>query len=288
MKIGINAWCFPNDYTIADGMKLAKAAGLDSIELNITEADRVPGPLADSAGRPTALTLDTTDAQLAQIAAMAQAAGIEISSVSTNLHWSYPLTANDPAVREKGREIVRRMLRAASAFHTDAVLVVPGLVDETVSYRTAYERAQEALNSLKGEAESAGVTIGVENVWNKLLLSPLEMARFIDEIGSRRVGAYFDVGNVLQYSYPEYWIEVLGSRIARVHVKDFNTKIGNIDGFVNLLEGEVNWNRVMKALRTAGYDGYLTAELTPYHTYPARIAADVAGRLGAIVRGQAE
>lgn len=288
MKIGINAWCFPAGYSIAECMKLAKAAELDSIELNITETDRVEGPLTDPAGDPAALTLDTTDAQLGRIAAMAETAGVEISSVSTNLHWSYPLTANDSAVREKGREIVRRMLHAAQAFHTDAILVVPGLVDETVSYRAAYERAQEALGSLKGEAEAAGVTIGVENVWNKLLLSPLEMARFIDEIGSSRVGAYFDVGNVLQYSYPEYWIEVLGSRIKRIHVKDFNPKIGNIDGFCNLLEGEVNWSRVMKALRAAGYDGYLTAELTPYRTFPERIAADVSGRLGAIVRGQAE
>ena len=75
------------------------------------------------------------------------------------------------------------------------------------------------------------------------------MARYIDEIDSEFVGAYFDVGNVLLFGFPEQWIRILGKRIFKVHVKDFNTKVGNGHGFVPLLVGDVDWKEVRKALR---------------------------------------
>ena len=283
MKKGINAWCFPGNFSIRRCMELAKAAGFDSIELNMSEKNKGKGLTDDlNFEENLGLTLDTGDNDLQKIAGMAKKIGILISSVSTSLHWTYPLTSNDPEVREKGKRIVLQMIHAAKAFGADAVLVVPGLVDKTVSYRTAYRRSLEAFRELSKTAEREKVYLCAENVWNKFLLSPLEMARFIDETGSPYVGSYFDAGNVLQFSYPEYWVEALGKRIKRVHIKDYSGDIGNIHGFVNLLEGDMDWPVLMKALKKAGYDGYVTAELAPYQTAPELIAKDTSRHMDAI------
>ena len=127
------------------------------------------------------------------------------------------------------------------------------------------------------------IVIGVENVWNKFLLSPLETARFLDEIGSDYVKAYFDAGNVLQFSYPQSWAEALGKRIAKVHVKDFDPAIGNITGFKPLLQGAMDWGALIGALKNVGYDGYLTAELSPYPTNPMQLIKDTSAALDYIL-----
>jgi hexulose-6-phosphate isomerase len=103
----------------------------------------------------------------------------------------------------------------------------------------------------------------VENVWNKFLLSPLEFRAFIDSFQNERVGAYFDVGNVLATGYPEDWIATLGHRIGRVHFKDYRRNVGSADGFCDLLSGDVNWPEVMRALRAVPYDGWVAAEMIP-------------------------
>ena len=150
----------------------------------------------------------------------------------------------------------------------DAILVVPGCVNARfidgcaeMPYDVVYDRALEAMQELKKDAEEAGVVIALENVWNKFLLSPLEMRDFIDKIGSDYVKVYYDVGNTQFIGFPEHWIKILGNRIARIHMKDFKESIGNLDGFCELLEGNVNFPAVMNALREVGYDGYLTAEI---------------------------
>ena len=109
------------------------------------------------------------------------------------------------------------------------------------------------------------------------------MKRFIEEIDSTYVGVYFDVGNVLDFSYPEYWIEILAEKIVKVHVKDYKTDVGNINGFTHLLQGDVNWKKVIKALRNSGYDDYLTAELSQYNDFPDKLAEDTENALSGII-----
>ncbi len=268
MKKGINCWSFPASYTVKECIEHAKKAGYDGIEINMEEGKESPS-----------LRPDSTKAEIEEILKIAQLNNIPISSVATGLHWKYSLTDDDETVRNKGIQIAEKMIEAAKILHTDAILVVPGVVNEKVSYTEAYKRSQEALKVLAKKAEAQKVYIGIENVWNKFLLSPLEMKRFIDEIGSPYVRFYFDVGNVLVFSYPQYWIEVLGDYIVRVHIKDFDTSIGNIRGFKNLFEGDVDWPKVIKSLKKANYDGYLTVELNPYKTQPQMLAYDASKKV---------
>jgi hexulose-6-phosphate isomerase len=203
------------------------------------------------------------------------------------------LTHPDAKVREQGRDLVRRMINAAPVMGTDAILVVPGAVDvffmpdaPVIDYRDAWSRATDAIASLAPEAEKAGVKLGIENVWNRFLLSPMEMAQFVDQFKSKAVGAYFDVGNVMLLGYPEQWIRILGSRIIRVHVKDFKRAVGNANGFVDLLGGDVNWPGVTKALREIGYNGFVTAEMIPAYTHYPEVLIENTGRaMRAILAG---
>jgi hexulose-6-phosphate isomerase len=285
---GINQWCFPGHLSVEECIDLAKEAGFAALELNVSEppsAKGTEGTIIESLGLSDAagLTTETSTAEAQEIAQTARQAGLQLPSLSTGLHWQYPLTSPDPATRDKGIAIVVKMLELAAAVGADTVLVVPGVVDGRTSYRQAWDRSIAVLRDLAGEAAKQRVHIGVENVWNKFLLSPLELVRFVDEINSEWVGAYFDVGNVLISGYPDQWILELGERIRKIHVKDFRTDIGNIQGFVPLLQGNVPWKRTVQALRKIGYDGPLTAEVSPYPGSPSQLVFDTSRALDIIL-----
>lgn len=250
MKVGVNRWTLPGDWDLEKCFRTCHQVGFDSIEINFDESGY--------------LNPKMSDAEAADIRKLADKVGIEISSVSSAVYWGSPFTHNDPGVRQKALDLAEHQIRLTRAMGLDAVLIVPGLVNPETQYDTVYQRASEAMKKIAPVAERHAVTIGVENVWNRFLLSPLEMARFIDEIGSPKVMAYFDVGNVLAFGYPQHWIRILGSRIVRVHVKDFRTNVGTGAGFVNLIQGDVAWGAVSQALREIGYNGYITAEVEGY------------------------
>ncbi len=260
MKIALNAWSVPAQVPFAEMFNTLAGVGYDGVELNLDKED----------SSAHALTFATTDAELAQIKKQSQAAGLAIGSVSSSLYGSGQLGVPDLAQRRRGQEILRRQLHLANALGADTILVVPSGISETVSRVEAYKYSLDTLAELKDEIEASGVKVGLENVWNTFFLSPVEMVSFIDQLDSKAIGAYFDVGNVAVFSYPEHWIEMLAERIFKIHIKDFRKGGSWFSGsFVNLYEGSINWQRVISALRSVGYADWLTAELGITEQYPA-------------------
>jgi L-ribulose-5-phosphate 3-epimerase len=191
--------------------------------------------------------------------------GLIIPSVCGEMHWKYPVSDPDPKIREAGVAALKVTLEDASAYGADTVLFVPGLVNETVRYDECWNRTVEELKKIIPLAEKLKVKIGLENVWNNFLISPMEAASFVDQFQSPYVGFYFDCGNILVYGWPEQWVKILDKRIAKVHIKEFSRKIadkqGKGAGFgVKLLEGDVNWPAVMKSLDDIPYHGWTTIE----------------------------
>lgn len=272
MKKGINAWCFPNETEAEEMFRIAKGAGFDGIEINVGDSDE---------GHE--ININNIEKDCLEFLALSREYGLPVTSVSSALLWKSSLTSGDAAVREHGKLIIKKMIDAAAMLSAEAVLVVPGLVTEAVEYGDAYDRALEAMNELKNYAESKKIIIAVENVWNKFLLSPLEARDFIDKIGSDYIRFYFDAGNILLYGFPHHWVKILGGRIAKVHVKDFDTAAGSARGFRNLLHGDMNWRLLVSALRDIGYDSYLTAELSPYKANPLQLVYDTGKALDYIV-----
>ncbi|MBN2558971.1 MAG: sugar phosphate isomerase/epimerase [Clostridia bacterium] len=259
MKKAISIWSF-GDRTVKSGILLAVRAGFDGIELALDEKGEVG--------------MESTPSELAGIRDFARDSGLAVHSLATGLYWTYSLTSNDMDQRQKAYKIALKQLEAAYALEADSVLIVPGAVGVDfapslgiVDYDIAYERSLEALSGLKDRAAELGISIGIENVWNKFLLSPLEFRDFIDKIGSPFVGAYLDVGNIVYDGYPEQWIRILGGRIKKVHFKDYRRGAAGIPGFVDLLSGDVDWPKVMEAFRQTGYDSWVTAEMLPPYTH---------------------
>jgi L-ribulose-5-phosphate 3-epimerase len=218
--------------------QLLKDAGFDGVEL-----------------------ISPNDLELREVLSARDETGLVIHGVSGSRHWQDPLSDPDPQVVARGMEAIRREFLDCKAYGGTTVLVVPAVVNRKVGYRDAYKRSQENIRKLIPDAQASGVKIAIEEVWNKFLLSPIEFARYIDEFESPWVGAYFDVGNVVEFGYPEEWIHELGKRIFKVHIKEyakdkrFKYRLG---------EGrEIDWSAVTTALRDCGYDGWITAEV-PY------------------------
>jgi hexulose-6-phosphate isomerase len=200
--------------------------------------------------------------------------GIVIHGVSGSRHWQDTLSDPDPAVVERGLEAIRKEIDDCKAYGGTTVLVVPGVVTPKVSYQEAWDRSQKAIRTLIPQAEKAGITLAIEEVWNRFLVSPLEFARYVDEFQSPAVGAYFDVGNVVEFGYPQEWIRTLGKRIVKIHIKEY-AKPKRFDYL--LTEGkEIDWPAVRRALEDVGYEGWITAEV------PLKDPADIVARMKGI------
>lgn len=260
MKTAVSFYTFDQNVDLREACEQAKKAGYDGVELCISETGQ--------------LNMKTTEKELMQIRGMVNDMGLEVSSVGAWNLWEHNLAGEDAADAEYASNIIRKQIEYAHAFGADACLVVPGWVGTNfapgiVRYDRAYENSQKHLAALAPMAEDAGVSLGVENVWNKFLLSPLEMKRFLDEIGSDYVGAYFDVGNIIYIGYPDQWIEILGKYIKRLHFCDCRAEQAGLGMFVDLFEGDVDFEAVMKAAKNIGYDKWATVEFLPnYKRFP--------------------
>src|SRR5207245_2831332 len=176
--------------------------------------------------------------------------GLRVHSVMNLDHWNFPLSSPDAEVVGKSVAGMENSLRNAKLWGDDAVLLVPAVVGPQTSYRDAWTRSQKVIRErLLPLAQELKVVIAVEEVWNKFLLSPLEFARYVDELDSPWVRAYFDVGNVVLYGFPQDWIRTLGSRIVKIHLKDFNFDRANGRfTWKNIGEGDIDWPEVRRAL----------------------------------------
>jgi hexulose-6-phosphate isomerase len=194
-----------------------------------------------------------------------EATGLLIPSVCGSLHGKFPLSHPDPEIRKQGLDALTVTLEDAKAYGADTILLVPGRVSEEVSYDDCWNRSLAEIRKVVPLAEKLKVAIAIENVWNNFLLSPMEAARYVDEFRSRYVKFYFDCGNYIFLGWPEQWIRILGKRIAKIHIKEYSRKLADTQGKragfnVKLLEGDVNWPAVMKALDDIGYNDWATIE----------------------------
>lgn len=240
-------------------LPLEKGLVFSMVSRRLSYADRFK--MVRDAGFQVAQVPTTPDPRDAEaIKKAADAAGIRIDSVMNMAHWKYPLSSADPAVVERSMQGMRTSLHNAHLWGSDAVLLVPAVVNAQTTYREAWVRSQRQIRKLIPLAEQLKVVIAIEEVWNKFLLSPLEMARYIDQFQSPWIKAWFDVGNVVFYGYPQDWIRTLGKRIAKLHLKDFKLNKNCFD-WVNLGDGDVMWPAVRSALESIGYSGSAICEL---------------------------
>lgn len=262
IKKAVKFGMIEEDLSILEKFNLLKRLGFDGVEMD----------------SPSDLDRD-------EVIQARDESGLPIHGVVDSVHWRKTLSDPDPAVRAEGLDGLKTALDDAHAYGATTVLLVPAVVNKTVSYADAYTRSQAEIRKVLPMAEEVGVKIAIENVWNHFLLSPLECARYIDEFESPWIGWYFDVGNIINYSWPEHWIHTLGSRILKIDIKEYSREKRNTEGpyagfRVPLGEGDCDWPAVVKALEAIGYEGWGTAEIPGGDTARLR---DIAERMDRIL-----
>lgn len=244
LKKGLGFGMIQEDLPLLDKLQLAKDLGFHGVEFD-----------------------SPVEFDLKELVDAKNKSGIEVPSTVNKDHWSKPLSDPDASVREFIIDSAAKSLEETKELGGDTVLVVPGVVNEKVSYEEAYKNALDSIRKLIPFVEKTGIKIGLENVWNNFILSPVEARQFVDTIDHPLIGWYFDIGNILRYGWPEHWIEILGHRIDKLHIKEFSRKKMNDEGLwkgfeVELTEGDNNWPVVMEALRKISYKGqWITAEV---------------------------
>lgn len=242
MKIGITQIIVPGD--LDNLLQLCQDAGYEAVELSFGE------------GRDPDINLD--DAGVRAVAERCKQAGVPCTSIIARYNRGSYLSA-DPELRKAARKSLSRSLEIAALLGAQSVLLHPGQVEASASYLETYDRFVADMRDIAAEAEARQVNIGIENVWNRFMLSPKEACDIVDAIGSPWVGVYLDTGNMMAYGYPEQWIRDLGSRIKAVHFKDFNRREHR---FVPLMDGDCPWPAVVEGLRNIGYTGAVIHEVS--------------------------
>ncbi len=283
MKKAISMWGFPAEMDIPARIRAARELGFDGMELCL-------------AGKG-AFSMESEESEVRGYRELAEREGLQLGTVCSGMFFQCSLTSRHAEIRDRAKAVIRREIDFAAIVGASVVLAVPGIVGtdfqphevvpdaepgaffaggEIVDYEEAWDRSLAAFRELAGYAGDHGVVIGVENIWGKFLISPLEMRTFVDAVDSPWVGAYFDVGNAVLFGYPEQWIRILGKRLRAVHLKDFRRGSARLDGFVDLLAGDVDWPAVTNALRGVGFDGWVTAETTPVYKHYGELTARAA------------
>lgn len=249
MKKALNAWTVDYALTMEEAFAAVSAAGFEGIELNI-----------DAPGSPHSLSMESTAADYEAIRALSKKHNLPVCSISTS-QWGDKM--GNPVQWEAAKALLFKQIEAAKALGADGILTVPGGMNEQITLKTARENSIAFLKANKEQIEKEGIFVGVENVWNGFFLSPYDMNSFIDEVDSPQIGAYLDAGNMLAFSVPQYWVEILGSRIGKLHVKDYKLNGGLNSGgtWEDLTHGSADWKIIISELRKAGYDGYVVGEV---------------------------
>ena len=268
----INYWVlggFEGEKSPFQAIDDASRMGLDGVELTFGDC----------------LKEDITEKECSSIAEYADKKGVGLKTLAAGFYWGCSLGSDDPAERKKAAAFTEKYIKAASWLGVDRILVVPGAVDvawdesrPVTPYQTVWDNSTESIRTILPFAEQYRVTICLENVWNKFLLSPVEFKIYLEQFGSDYIGIYFDVGNAVLNGYPEHWIEILGDRIKAVHFKNFKRDDcgGTLHGFGDdLLTGDVNFSAVLEGLTKISYSGPVTAEMIPFSRLPDLVLPDM-------------
>lgn len=269
---------FPAGMSFQDGIKLLKQADYEGVELWL--------------GEKPWFQVKTSDAELRQLFAQIQDAGLGVSDIANSLDWDENICMRDPAKREAAFRHIERQIEAAQIFNTDAILVVAGVVTKDLPYNEVYKRCVDSLQKLAETAGKARVKIGIENCNSeqRFLLSPREFNTFLNDVNSPWVGLHLDVGNIHDTGFAEQWIEIHGPRITRIHLKDVlkhRGRCGDQSVYTNIFLGDNNWQAIREALIKVGYDGWLIAEMESRYRYaPDQQLYDTSAAMKRVISGK--
>ena len=278
MKKSIGDNIFPPGMDFESGLKLLKTAGYDGVELWLGE-------------RPW-FQMNTSDSEVTRMYRKIRETGLEVSDVANALDWKENISARDPTQRAAALRHIERQIEVAQIVQCGSILIVAGLVTSDCPYNEVYNRCIDSLHQLVPTAAKAKVKIGVENCCaeQKFLMSPREFHTFLNDVNSPWVGIHLDVGNIHETGFAEQWIEISGSKITCIHLKDVmkhRGRCGDQSVYTNIFLGDNNWRAIRDALTKVGYNKWLVAEMEAKYRYaPDQQIYDTSAAMSRVINGR--
>jgi len=229
LKIGVTDWNLQQTGK-GEAVALAKKLGFDGVEVSLGRK-----PVDDK------LPLDHQEIQERYLAA-AREHGIGLAGTCLDiLHVNY--LKND----KLGQKWVADGIQITKKLNA-RVMLLPFFGKGALANQQEKDYAGDVLKELAGEAEKAGVILGLEDT-----ISAEDNVRIMDRAGSKAVLVYYDVGNSTNGGFDVVKeIRWLGARrICQFHLKDNPHYLG---------EGKIDFPSVIKAIGDIGFRGFANLE----------------------------
>lgn len=182
--LGIYEKALPGTLSWEEKMKEASDAGFDYIEISIDETD---AKLA---------RLDWTKEERDDFVALMKRMNMPVRSMCLSGHRKYPLGSADPAVRERGMEIMKKAVQFADDLGIRTI--------QLAGYDVYYEESTEETVRLFGEnlkkavamAAEHGILLGFETMETEFMNTVEKAMRYVSLVNSPYLHVYPDLGNV--------------------------------------------------------------------------------------------
>jgi len=258
MKYSVFTVCMP-EFTVDEAIDKLAAWGYDGVEWRVRNqqpsADGKPGFWA---GNRCTITLDEVVDKAESVGKHCRDAGLEVASLASYLKC------------DELADIERVFVACGKMGAPQARVGVPGY-DGTVNYRELFDKAVEDYGKVEKLARKHGVKAVIELHMGNITPSASAGYRFVGHFDAKHVGVIHDAGNMVIEGFEnfQFGMELLGEYLAEVHVKNAAWRKGGRGpngqqlyerSWAQLREGQVNWADMMRALKSVGYDGWLSLE----------------------------
>jgi sugar phosphate isomerase/epimerase len=191
--------------------------------------------------------------------------GIDLVALSVHQDFVDP----DPAFRKAQVDHTLKCIEIAYALGVPCIRLISGRwntiasfddlmkakgvepVTPGVSEDQGFEWCADCIRQCLPKAAECGVTLALENHWG-LTRTPEGLLKLLDMVPSPWLGALMDTGNFLEEPYPK--LEKIAGRTVYVQAKTY-------PGGGEWYTLDLNYRRIAKILKAAGYTGYVSLEM---------------------------
>ncbi len=256
MKLAFSTNAF-KQHTLAEAVASIASAGYAGAEI-----------MAD---RPHAWPPDMPPARVRELADQLAASGLAVSNVNAFTMFAVGDTyhpswiEDDPERRAQRVEHTRAAIRLAHDLGAGTISVEPGGPLEGVDHPAAPVRFREGIESLLGDAQSAGVTICIEPEPGLMIETPQEYLEFAMDFATPLLRMNLDLGHMYCVGVdPADAVRRLAGEFAHVHLEDIAAS--RVHQHLLPGRGAMDFEAIFRALEHVRYDGWVTVELYPYES----------------------
>lgn len=249
------------EMTLEEAAQKMKEYGYDGVDWRVTAIPTDPQILAEepSYWRNNICTVDIekVDEIADEVREIARKYGLEVNALATYLESSDSL------------EKIEKCMIAAKKMGCSRIRVNARKYDAEKGYNVLFSEDVAGFTKVQELAKKHGVKADFEMHMGTIVPSASAARRLASYFDPEYIGVIYDTGNVIYEGYEEYKmaLEILGPYLDLVHIKNAKWVKKEIDGkekyvadWAAFTDGHADFEKVFRALKEIGYDGYVTFE----------------------------